>query len=62
MKDDCIFEAYGNGDLIGLRLYFTKNPALFDKETVKIMLRSNPTNDALTSFDYLVLAKPSDTL
>ena len=61
-KDDCLFEAYGNGNLNGLRLYFTKNPALLKDETVKIMFRSNTQSDTLTGYDYLVLAKPSDSL
>ena len=61
-KDDCLFEAYGNGNLSGLRLYFTKNPALLKDETVKIMFRSNTQSDTLTGYSYLVLAKPSDSL
>lgn len=61
-KDQMLFESCQQGNENGLRVYFTKNTSLLDEDTIKIILKSDTTYDSIAKFNYLVLAKRTDTV
>ncbi len=61
-KNDLLFDSCQQGNESSLRVYFTRNTALFEEDTIKIILKTDTTFESYAKYNYLVLAKRSDTL